>query len=179
MSKYLERTNASKPTFGDYVTLPMKCYGGPNEHFIHEVLSSPFNSNSWREVPIKAGDFEEQLHDTSEPVVAVRAQGVNPRDAHIFAVRLADVLPMKGDKWSWRESPLRSRIAELEGKIDQLTAHSDIERQDDKWIPEVQESEATACKFCGSNESDRRMNSIVCSGCGRKIGNVAPPEVQE
>jgi len=34
---------------------------------------------------------------------------------------------------------LRKRIAELEGKIDQLTAHSDIERQDDKWIPEVQE----------------------------------------
>ena len=114
MSKYLERTLASKPTFGDYVTLPMKCYGGPNEHFVHEVLSSPFISNSWREVPIKAGYFEEQLHDTSEPVVAVRTQGVNPRDAHIFAVRLADVLPMKGDKWSWRESPLRTRIAELE-----------------------------------------------------------------
>ena len=53
-----------------------------------------------------------------------------------------------------------------------------------RWIPvpqspEVQESEATACKFCGSDKSDRRMNSIVCSGCGRKIGNVAPPEVQE
>jgi fructose-bisphosphate aldolase class 1 len=32
-----------------------------------------------------------------------------------------------------------ARIAELEGKFDQLTAHSDIERQDDKWIPEVQE----------------------------------------
>ena len=32
-----------------------------------------------------------------------------------------------------------SRIAELEGKIDQLTAHSDIERQNDKWISEVQE----------------------------------------
>ena len=46
-------------------------------------------------------------------------------------------------------------------------------------LPEVQESEATSCKFCGSNKSDRRMNSIVCSGCGRKIGNVAPPEVQE
>ena len=27
---------------------------------------------------------------------------------------------------------LKSRIAELEAKIDQLTAHSDIERQDDK-----------------------------------------------
>ena len=30
------------------------------------------------------------------------------------------------------EVALRKRIAELEGKIDQLTAHSDIERQDDK-----------------------------------------------
>ena len=46
-------------------------------------------------------------------------------------------------------------------------------------LEEVQESEATSCKFCGSNKSDIRMNSIVCSGCGRKIGNVAPPEVQE
>ena len=65
---------------------------------------------------------------------------------------------------------LQQRIAELEAA--------------QRWIPvpqspEVQESEATACKFCGSDKSDRRMNSIVCSGCGRKIGNVAPPEVQE
>ena len=125
MSKYLERTNASKPTFGDYVTLEMKCYGVPNEHFIHEVLSSPFNSNSWREVPLKAGDFEEQLHDTLETVIAVRTQGLNSRDGHIFAVRLADVLPMIGTNWSWRESPLRSRIAELEGKIDQLIEAGD------------------------------------------------------
>ena len=34
---------------------------------------------------------------------------------------------------------LKARIAELEAEIDQLTAHSDIERQDDKRIPEVQE----------------------------------------
>ena len=114
MSEYLERADANKPTFGDYVTLEMKCYGVPNEHFIHEVLSSPFISNSWRNVPIDARDPEEHLHDTSETVVAVRAQGVNPRDAHIFAVRLPDVLPMKGDKWAWQESPLRTRIAELE-----------------------------------------------------------------
>ena len=120
MSEYLERTNASKPTFGDYVTIEMKRYGVPNEHFIHEVLSSPFTSNSWREVPIKAGDFEEQLHDTRETVIAVRTHGLNSRDGHIFAVRLADVLPMKGADWSWRESPLRSRIAELEGFIGKL-----------------------------------------------------------
>ena len=30
---------------------------------------------------------------------------------------------------------LQQRIAELEGKIDQLTAHDATERQDDKWIP--------------------------------------------
>ena len=30
---------------------------------------------------------------------------------------------------------LTARIAELEGKIDQLTAHDATERQDDKWIP--------------------------------------------
>ena len=30
---------------------------------------------------------------------------------------------------------LVARIAELEGELERLTAHSDIERQDDKWIP--------------------------------------------
>jgi len=30
-------------------------------------------------------------------------------------------------------------IEELEGKIDQLTAHDATKRQDDKWIPEVQD----------------------------------------
>ena len=34
---------------------------------------------------------------------------------------------------------LTARIAELEAEIERLTAHSDIERQDDKWIPEVQQ----------------------------------------
>jgi len=34
---------------------------------------------------------------------------------------------------------LESRIAELEAEIDQLTAHDATERQDDKWIPEVQD----------------------------------------
>ena len=32
-----------------------------------------------------------------------------------------------------------SRIAELEAENERFTAHSDIERQDDKWIPEEQE----------------------------------------
>jgi len=34
---------------------------------------------------------------------------------------------------------LQQRIAELEGKNERFIVHSDIERQDDKWIPEVQE----------------------------------------
>lgn len=114
MSEYLERTNASKPTFGDYVTLEMKRYGVPNEYFIHEVMTHPFTSNSWRNVPIDARDPEEHLHDTSETVISVCTQGFHLSGCHLFNVRLSDVLPMKGDKWAWQESPLRSRIAELE-----------------------------------------------------------------
>ena len=34
---------------------------------------------------------------------------------------------------------LEARIAELEAEIDQLTARLRQERQDDKWIPEVQD----------------------------------------
>ena len=37
------------------------------------------------------------------------------------------------------EDALNKRIAELEAEIERLTVHSDTERQDDKWIPEVQE----------------------------------------
>jgi hypothetical protein len=45
-----------------------------------------------------------------------------------------DVIELLGELES-----LKDYIVELEGKFDQLTAHSDIERQDDKWIPEVQD----------------------------------------
>ena len=74
------------------------------------------------------------------------------------------------------EEELARKIMQMHARIAELEAAQ-------RWIPvpqspEVQESEATSCKFCGSNKSDRRMNSIVCSSCGRKIGNVAPPEVQ-
>jgi len=41
--------------------------------------------------------------------------------------------------WRGRAAELLDHIAELEAKVDQLTAHTDIERQDDKWIPEVRE----------------------------------------
>ena len=39
--------------------------------------------------------------------------------------------------WNTRpiEDALRLRIAELEAEIERFTVHSDIERQDDKWIP--------------------------------------------
>ena len=86
-----------------------------------------------------------------------------------------------------------SRIAELEHRNKVLEDACEMLRKENGRVTQlldfwkglstngskVQESEATACKFCGSDKSDIRMNSIVCSGCGRKIGNVAPPEVQE
>ena len=45
------------------------------------------------------------------------------------------------DNWNTRpiEDALRLRIAELEAESERFTVHSDIERQDDKWIPEVQD----------------------------------------
>ncbi len=45
------------------------------------------------------------------------------------------------EHWQTRpiEDALNARIAELEAEIDQLAAHDATERQDDKWIPEVQE----------------------------------------
>ena len=43
------------------------------------------------------------------------------------------------EHWNNRpiEDALRARIAELEAENERFTVHSDIERQDDKWIPEV------------------------------------------
>ena len=45
------------------------------------------------------------------------------------------------EHWNTRpiEDALNARIAELEAESERFTVHSDIERQDDKWIPEVQE----------------------------------------
>ena len=37
------------------------------------------------------------------------------------------------------DAEIREYLSEYKVCIDQLTAHTDIERQDDKWIPEVQE----------------------------------------
>ena len=43
--------------------------------------------------------------------------------------------------WNTRpiEDELNKRIAELEAESERFTVHSRIKRQDDKWIPEVQE----------------------------------------
>ena len=52
----------------------------------------------------------------------------------------ADIL-ITENNWNTRpiEDALNARIAELEAEIDQLTARLRQERQDDKWIPEVQD----------------------------------------
>jgi len=60
----------------------------------------------------------------------------------------ADIL-ITENNWNTRpiEDALNARIAELEGKIDQLTAHDATERQDDK-LPERE-----VCEACGGDGS--------------------------
>ena len=54
------------------------------------------------------------------------------RECHLYAVnRIAEL------EAAQRE--LREYVEGLEAESERFTVHSDIERQDDKWIPEVQE----------------------------------------
>jgi|LSQX01.1.fsa_nt_gb hypothetical protein len=109
MSEYLERPSINKPVFGDFVVLEMQRHRVANEYYIHEVLSQQFYSNYWRDVPIVSSQ-KETLHKTTEAVISVRSSSGLP----IFNVRVCDILPMVGDKWCWKESPLRTCITELE-----------------------------------------------------------------
>ena len=109
MSEHLERPNMNKPVFGDFVVLEMQRHRVANEYYVHEVLSQQFYSNYWRDVPIVSSQ-KETLHKTTEAVISVS----NSFGLPIFNVRVCDILPMVGDKWCWKESPLRTCITELE-----------------------------------------------------------------
>ena len=47
--------------------------------------------------------------------------------------------PDTEDEFNEFDAEVCEYLSEYKVCVDQLTAHSDIERQDDKWIPEVQE----------------------------------------
>ena len=81
------------------------------------------------------------MSEISDILNALKFGQVHQLDIELTPEQSADLLTHIDDlHFAVNEQPeLTARIAELEGKIDQLTAHSDIERQDDKWIPEVQE----------------------------------------
>jgi hypothetical protein len=140
MSEHLERPNMNKPVFGDFVVLEMQRHRVANEYYIHEVLSQQFYSNYWRDVPIVSSQ-KETLHKTTEAVISVRSSSGLP----IFNVRVCDILPMVGDKWCWKESPLRTRIAELEALVnvseglyeriyEQAARIAELEEKQ-RWIP--------------------------------------------
>ena len=80
----------------------------------------------------------------------------------------ADIL-ITENNWNTRpiEDALNARIAELEGEIERLTAHSDIERQDDK-LPEREVCEA--CVGDGSillrdNYKGQATATVDCPYC--------------
>ena len=54
------------------------------------------------------------------------------RECHLYAV--ARIVELERQTRPI-EDALNKRIAELEAEIERLTSHSNIERQDDKWIP--------------------------------------------
>jgi len=58
------------------------------------------------------------------------------RECHLYAV--ARIVELERQTRPI-EDALNKRIAELEAESERFTVHGDIERQDDKWIPEVQE----------------------------------------
>ena len=85
----------------------------------------------------------------------------------------ADIL-ITENNWNTRpiEDALNARIAELEGKIDQLTAHDATERQDDK-LPERE-----VCEACGGDgsillrdnykgQATATVDCPYCNGTGR------------
>ena len=63
---------------------------------------------------------------------------LNARIAELEAAQRWHVVKECNDVATPIDVALRKRIAELEGKIDQLTAHSDIKRQDDKSSNDTQ-----------------------------------------
>ena len=70
----------------------------------------------------------------NEPVVEGNLVACNNLNCPTYDNYWTDPMIFTCDQWNTRpiEDALQSRIAELEAEIDQLTAHSDIERQDDK-----------------------------------------------
>ena len=62
-------------------------------------------------------------------------RNLKERVAELEAERRWHVVKECNDVATPIDVALRKRIAELEGRIDQLTAHDATERQDDKWIP--------------------------------------------
>ena len=72
---------------------------------------------------------------SEEEELARKIMQMHARIAELEAAQRWHVVKECNDVATPIDVALRKRIAELEGKIDQLTAHDATERQDDKWIP--------------------------------------------
>ena len=80
---------------------------------------------------------------------------------NVLSTELQDGLPFiaycqcgaenEAENWNTRpiEDELHTRIAELEAESERFTAHSDIERQDDKWIPVSERLPETDGQYIG------------------------------
>lgn len=72
--------------FGDYVEIPQKRFGVPDEMFIHKVVGA-LESNTWVDAPIH-WTREEKVHSKMEVVLNVICCGVD--ETQVFRVRQKD-----------------------------------------------------------------------------------------
>lgn len=79
---------ADRPKFGDYVRVEQLRYGADNEMYLHKVIGSDGNSNSYVDVPVH-WTKEEKIHDECVPVVRCVCCGVDERK--ILKYRVEDV----------------------------------------------------------------------------------------
>lgn len=79
---------SDKPKFGDYVRIEQLRFGADNEMYLHKVIGSDSESNSYVDVPVHWKE-EEVRHDEMVPIVRCVCCGLDERK--ILKYRVEDV----------------------------------------------------------------------------------------
>lgn len=78
---------ANKDMFGLFCTIEQKRYGGPNEFYLHKIVSR-IESNAYVDVPVQV-PATESIHDKVVPVVLAICCGID--ETVVRRYRLEDI----------------------------------------------------------------------------------------